>query len=70
MMREMPKAPGFTTSLRSEQTLLMNWWGRTKIKMSAPLAVSTRSGQATWRLKLKPLDLKIEGCHGDRVEIM
>lgn len=44
-------APGLTFPSSCLQTPRTNWWGRTKIKMSAFSAASFTSGMATWNHK-------------------
>ena len=47
-MRDIPMVSFLMWSLMVSHTLIMNWWGTTKIRMSAPLTDSAKSGTATW----------------------
>lgn len=46
-MRDIPTASFLMCSLMVSQTLTINWWGTTNIRMSAPFTDSARSGTAT-----------------------
>lgn len=50
-MRDIPTASFLMWSLMVSHTRRMNWWGTTKIRMSAPFTDSAKSGTATWRRK-------------------
>lgn len=47
-MRDIPTASFLMWSLMVSHTLTMNWWGTTKIRMSAPFTESAKSGTANW----------------------
>ncbi len=47
-MRDIPTASFLMWSFMVLHTLIMNWWGTTKIRMSAPLTDSAKSGTANW----------------------
>ena len=48
LMRDIPTASFLMWSLMESHTLMMNWWGTTKIRMSAPFTESDNSGTPTW----------------------
>ena len=52
-MRDMPTASFLMWSLMVSHTLTMNWWGITKMRMSAPFTDSAKSGTANWRRERK-----------------
>lgn len=51
LIKDKPTAVGLILPKSVADKPLINWWGTTKIRMSASLAASTTSGTATWNLK-------------------
>ena len=70
-MRDIPTASFLMWSFMVSHTLTMNWWGTTKIRMSAPFTDSAKSGTANWwRERKNTLNHRVTGRHQRSVRLL